>query len=304
MTSFTNSTGARARGRLQDSLDALQVALGATPSAMPWLDIAKATAARAVGLPKSGGLIGSTYAQFMSENAPRFLEATQRRLGLEPQVARGDGERRSGPVIAAAARAPNVAGSIVASTPSSAAQGRPGAVLNRSSEAAPLVAAATTPPAYHAARRGEGMSTIYVRPDGSEDVFSGGTMAWRNNNPGNLIYGDFAKSRGAIGVYENGHGKFAVFPDEAAGVAAMRDLMKIPKYQAKSVDEVIRAYAPPQQNDTKAYQGFVRSSVGVDGSTKLSDLTDEQFDKLIATIRKKEGSRAGSVTSRAKAGSR
>lgn len=151
---------------------------------------------------------------------------------------------------------------------------------------------------YHSARRGEGVSTVYTRPDGTEDVYVGGTMAWRNNNPGNLKDGDFARRHGAIGSYKNDNGKFAVFPDEATGVAALRDLLTIPKYQRMTVDEVIKSYAPHGQNNTAAYQAMVRGALGVDGSTRLGSLSADQLDRLVATIRKKEGAKAGTINSR------
>lgn len=117
MTGFNNSRGGRARALPQDPLAPLQVALGVAPSTMPWLDMAKAAAARAAGLPKTSGLIGSTYAQFMSENGPRILEAARRRMGLEPEGPPGAAPGRSVPAAAPAARAP-IAARAVAPTPS------------------------------------------------------------------------------------------------------------------------------------------------------------------------------------------
>lgn len=153
---------------------------------------------------------------------------------------------------------------------------------------------------YHSARRGEGLSTVYVRPDGTEDVYAGGTMAWRNNNPGNLKDGDFARRHGAIGAYTNDNGTFAVFPDEATGTAALRDLLNVPKYRRMTVDAVIKSYAPPNQNNTAAYQAMVRDAVGVDGTTRLDALSADQLDRLVATIRKKEGAKAGTISSRSR----
>ena len=49
--------------------------------------------------------------------------------------------------------------------------------------------------------------------DGSTETRTGGSRAWRNNNPGNLRPGDFSTRHGAIG--DNNH--FAVFPDAAYG---------------------------------------------------------------------------------------
>ena len=44
----------------------------------------------------------------------------------------------------------------------------------------------------------------------------GGDRNWRNNNPGNLEDGDFARRHGSIGS----DGRFAIFPDYKTGKEA------------------------------------------------------------------------------------
>jgi len=117
LTNSPASRGGRDPARLQDPFAPLQVALGAAPPTIPWLDVAKALAARKAGLPKTGGLIGSTYAQFMNENAPRFLREVQRRMGLEPQAAPAGLRASTGPVPS---QAPLVAPEPIATRASSA----------------------------------------------------------------------------------------------------------------------------------------------------------------------------------------
>jgi hypothetical protein len=67
------------------------------------------------------------------------------------------------------------------------------------------------------AEGGYGKPTIYYDEKGPAlAVF--GPRNRRNNNPGNIEYGPFAKEHGAIGT----DGRFAIFPDEETGFRAMK----------------------------------------------------------------------------------
>lgn len=145
MAGFNNSNGGRARAPLQDPLAPLQVALGLAPSATPWPDAAKALAAQKAGLPKTGGLIGSTFARYMTDNAPRFLEEAQRRMGFEPPGGGGAGLQPSNPVVApvplaSAAARPSIAPAPLATAPTGSggtATKSPPPTVARSNPAAP-----------------------------------------------------------------------------------------------------------------------------------------------------------------------
>lgn len=50
-----------------------------------------------------------------------------------------------------------------------------------------------------------------------------GTRSYRNNNPGNIKYGSFAQSCGAIGKDDKG---FAKFPDYLDGFNALKSLVR------------------------------------------------------------------------------
>src|ERR1700722_2973672 len=55
------------------------------------------------------------------------------------------------------------------------------------------------------------------------------SVSWRNNNPGNLLIGDFARRNGAIGwagCIKDTNYKFAVFPDYATGRQAQAKRLK------------------------------------------------------------------------------
>ena len=57
-------------------------------------------------------------------------------------------------------------------------------------------------------------NVIIEYADGSIETRIGGSIAWRNNNPGNIRAGSFARSHGSIGTGARG---FALFRNESAG---------------------------------------------------------------------------------------
>lgn len=70
-------------------------------------------------------------------------------------------------------------------------------------------------------------------------IRSGGTKAWRNNNPGNMTYkGGFAVRHGAIGSA----GGMAVFPTEASGRQALIDLLKSSNYNTLRITDLPEKY--------------------------------------------------------------
>jgi len=71
----------------------------------------------------------------------------------------------------------------------------------------------------------------------------------RNNNPGNIERGRFASAHGSIGD----DGRYAVFPSSEVGFAAMRALLESAGYRNLTVAQALTRWAPPAENDTKAY---------------------------------------------------
>jgi len=104
---------------------------------------------------------------------------------------------------------------------------------------------------------GEGW-TKYQMADG-QVVTAKGDRNYRNNNVGNIEYGDFAKSNGAIGS----DGRFAVFPDAETGAQAMHNLIfNAGSYKNLPLSEAIARYAPKFENDTNGYARTVLQAVG------------------------------------------
>lgn len=137
---------------------------------------------------------------------------------------------------------------------------------------------------------GEGWTQ--VRGDDGKLYKLEGTRAWRNNNPGNVEYGKFAKAQGAIGS----DGRFAVFPTYEQGRNAKATLMfQSPSYRDKSIEAAISRYAPSSENNTPAYIARVANAAGVPSSTKVSDLSEPQRLAVIAAMEGVEGYRPGTV---------
>jgi hypothetical protein len=97
-----------------------------------------------------------------------------------------------------------------------------------------------------------------------------GKPATVNNNPGNIIAGDFANSHGAIGS----NGAFAVFPDPTTGTNAMDALVS--HYDAKGLNiaDLIGKWSPGSAPGNtpagqQSYTDFVANSLGVSPLEKI-----------------------------------
>lgn len=133
----------------------------------------------------------------------------------------------------------------------------------------------------------------------------------RNNNPGNIENGDFAKSKGALDLTAakititnpdaSPPNRFAVFPDFETGRAAKKALLfERDSYKNKSIADAITRYAPPKENPTSAYIAAVvsginntvpNSSVTVD--TVLNTLTEPQREAMLDAMQRVEGGGGG-----------
>ena len=130
-----------------------------------------------------------------------------------------------------------------------------------------------------------GRDVIYTLPDGARIRRSGGTRAWRNSNPGNIRYSEFARRVGAIGTA----GGFAVFPDEATGMYAIEALLRSDSYNKLTVAGAISRYAPPSENNTSAYHRQIERLTGLSINKLMSDLTPYELTRVATAIRQIEG---------------
>lgn len=168
--------------------------------------------------------------------------------------------------------------------------------------------------------RTEGKTRVYQMEDGSVETREGGTVSWRNNNPGNLKF-EYANSADATvkstrtkeaalaaaqgryeGVVALDQWGNAIFETEAAGRAAKAQLLRN-THGDKTIPEMLKGYAVDDYSgkaNTEAYANSVYSvgdSQGVDlRGKKIKDLTDQEFSALLDGMKKVEGFQEGTVT--------
>lgn len=112
---------------------------------------------------------------------------------------------------------------------------------------------------------------------GENPKYPKGTPSWRNNNPGNIKMGGFARNCGAIG--QDVHG-FAQFPNLAKGQAALELLVRNAatgeSYIYKPTDTILqffKKYAPAEDsNDPLSYATEVALKLGVPISFQIQHL--------------------------------
>lgn len=117
----------------------------------------------------------------------------------------------------------------------------------------------------------------------------GGDRNWRNNNPGNLEAGEFARRHGAIGT----DGRFAIFPDYPTGRNALISLLKTETYQSLTIAAAIERFAPGIENDVLSYMRFICKECNLTLHVVLSAMSAAELDGLAAAIEKFEGTRRG-----------
>jgi hypothetical protein len=99
----------------------------------------------------------------------------------------------------------------------------------------------------------------------------------RNNNPGNVSWGEFARRHGATRIEDIPEGykttpRYAYFPDAKTGFAAMKARFSSGMYQGLSVHDALHKWAPPVENDTAAYVRYVCQQVGCSPDTVIDEL--------------------------------
>lgn len=157
------------------------------------------------------------------------------------------------------------------------------------------------------------LTVDYVAGDGTHLLRTGGTAAWRFNNPGNLRPGRSGEPiYGAIGVAQTkGNGKFLIFSSYEEGRKQKKLLLRR-KYNDRTIytmlagiddgkGHMIEGYAPKtDNNDPDDYAGFLADHIGKPTTTKLSDLSDAQLDSMMDAMEIKEGYHGSKATRKEK----
>lgn len=145
-----------------------------------------------------------------------------------------------------------------------------------------------------------GLFTKIPQADGSVEVREGGDVAWRNNNPGNIIWSDFARKQGAIGAsgsFDNGKYQYAVFPTREMGEKAREQLLlggNSRYYKPNTtIAEAMRVYGG---DTTGNYAAYVAKAIGVSTQTTIGQLNKEQGQQWMAAISRFERNIPGKVS--------
>lgn len=130
------------------------------------------------------------------------------------------------------------------------------------------------------------LTVEYIADNGDRLLRSGGTIAWRFNNPGNLRPGP--KYTLHIGQGKTVSGPFLIFPSPEAGRAEKKGLL-LRKYRGESINRMLHIYAPPKENDTERYIQTVCEKTGFSRDQIIGELPDEDLHRLMTAMEEHEG---------------
>ena len=137
------------------------------------------------------------------------------------------------------------------------------------------------------------LTVEYVAENGDHLLRSGGTIAWRFNNPGNLRPG--SKYTLHIGQGTTKSGAFLIFPTVEAGRTEKKGLL-LRKYKDDSVAQMMERYAPRTENDTDKYVAYITTQSGVGKDAVVGELSEAELGALMQAMERYEGFHAKADT--------
>ncbi len=133
-------------------------------------------------------------------------------------------------------------------------------------------------------------TTIYILKSGEKIKRTGGSAAWRNNNPGNIRKSSVSKWLGAVGETES----WAVFADEESGLRAIVKLLRSKNYRNLTLTGAIHRWAPAADNNRPVvYTNTVSKKTGISKNAVIKDLSDEEMMKIARAIQSVESWQIG-----------
>lgn len=137
------------------------------------------------------------------------------------------------------------------------------------------------------------LTVEYISENGDHLLRSGGTIAWRFNNPGNLRPG--SKYTLHIGQGTTKSGAFLIFPTVEAGRTEKKGLL-LRKYKNGSVAQMMERYAPRTENNTDKYVDYITTRSGVGKEAIVGQLSEGELDALMQAMERYEGFHAKADT--------
>lgn len=143
----------------------------------------------------------------------------------------------------------------------------------------------------------------YVHPDGSTEIRSGGTLAWRDHNPGNLRAApdEIGVNNAYSRITPNHAAPLAIFPDDDTGDRAQERQLFQPgfskrhDYPAMSIAQAVTTYAPSKENPTAAMIKGLSGAANVPDSTIMHTLSPAQRAAFMDQERKYENYTPGNT---------
>lgn len=131
----------------------------------------------------------------------------------------------------------------------------------------------------------------YFDEDGNMIIRSGGTRAWRCNNPGALLASSYSmgKDRHPIGSAGDDTHSYAVYPDYETGHEALIVMLRGSKYSPLSLREASKRYVKEDPNHIHKIIKLTNNRLNAD--QKIKNLTNDEFEiywKAIETNEKWE----------------
>jgi len=124
---------------------------------------------------------------------------------------------------------------------------------------------------------------LLEHPDGRYEQRTGGTLPWRHNNPGKLLYGSFAKAQGAIGR----DGPLAIFATYEDGRKALQEYLFNSEFGFShlTLTAAIKKFAPAGDGySPDTYARFVTKDSKISGGKKLSTMSSDEIGKVLDSI--------------------
>ena len=129
----------------------------------------------------------------------------------------------------------------------------------------------------------EGMFTVqYFDEKGNMTIRSGGTRAWRCNNPGNLRKSNYStgKSRRSIGIAGFGKDFYAVYPDYETGHEALVVMLRGSVYSPLTLRAAMKRYDSTNPN----YIDEIVKITKFDPERTIKSLNDKEFEMFWKAI--------------------
>lgn len=130
-----------------------------------------------------------------------------------------------------------------------------------------------------------------IAEDGSRLIRSGGSVAWRFNNPGNLRppEGHPPKyTRNFIGIGDSASKQFFIFPDYETGREQLKAHL-LRKHSKHTIAQAWESYAPRNENQTDTYVGYLLKKTGLSGDKEIGEFTASELNNFMDAIQDFEG---------------